>query len=115
MEFFGFILLIIVLINVIEINSKVNALHRKTFDENPENKQTIHNQLTQNIGKRINIRIKDSYEEYGQPGITPIETLSSNEVKVLNLDKNWVHIEVYGKQPTEKFLRVESIAAIDMD
>lgn len=102
-------------IYVADTNSKVKVLHRKIHQEDQKVKQNTFKLLNQNIGERIEIKIKEGYEEYAETGITTINTVSANEVKVLALDKDWVQIEVYGKENSQKFIRIESIAMIEVD
>lgn len=115
MEFFSFFLLVLIFINVLDNNSKIKVLHRKIYQENKEGKQNTFKLLNQNVGKTIKVKIKEGYEEYGEPGIATLNPISANTVNVLGLDKDWVHIEVFGKQNSQKLIRVESIAEIDIE
>lgn len=115
MEYIIIMLLSLMFIYVTDTNSKIKVIHRKIYQEDEAGKQNTHKLLNQNIGQTIKIKIKEGYEEYGEPGIATINTVSDNEVKVLALDKNWVHVEVYGKQNSQKLIRVESISVIDAE
>lgn len=114
METLNFFLILLIFFYALDTNSKVKILHRKIYHEDKEEKQKIFKILNQNIGETIQIKIKESYEEYGQIQTSPFDTLAHNEVKILDLNKDWVYLEVYGKQVVKKIIRIESIASVNV-
>ena len=105
--------MLIVFIYVLDTNSKVKTLYRKIYLEDENEKDHTFRILNQNIGKTIKINIKESYSEFGQIGETAFDPIDENIVKVLALNKDWVHLELYGKQTVQKLIRLESIASVD--
>ena len=114
MEFLGYIILFILFIYVLDTNSKVKTLYRKIYLEDENEKGHMFRLLKQNIGKSIKIKIKESYSEFGQISDSALDTLGENKVKVLGLNNDWVHLELYGKKTVRKLIRLESIASIDV-
>lgn len=96
-------------------NKKIKVIHRKIYHEDKQSKQNTFKLLSHNIGETIKIKIKEGYEEIQEPGIATINTITANEVKVLNMDEDWVHIEIYGEKKAQKFIRIESIASIEAE
>ncbi|HZK47023.1 MAG TPA: hypothetical protein VFC64_03705 [Atopostipes sp.] len=115
MEFIGYFFIIIVFFYVFDTNSKVKTLYRKIYLEDENEKGHTFRILNQNIGKTIKITIKESYSEFGRLDEAMLDTLDENKVKVLALNKDWVHIELYGKQTAQKLIRIESIASVDVE
>ena len=114
MEFIGYFFMLIVFIYVLDTNSKVKILYRKIYDEDENEKGNTFRILNQNIGKTIKITIKESYAEFGRLGENAIDTLDENKVKILALNKDWVHLELYGKQTVQKLIRLESIVSVNV-
>ena len=114
MEYIGYFFMVIVFIYVLDTNSKVKTLYRKIYLEDESEKENTHRILKQNIGKIIQINIKESYDEFGQIGNTAFDSLEENKVKVLSLNKDWIHLELYGKQTVQKLIRLESIASVSV-
>lgn len=109
----SFFLVVLIFLYVLDTNSKIKTLHRKIYHEDENEKLRTFKRLSQNIGETIQIKIKESYAELGLSGGISLDTISANKVKVLKLNKDWVHLEVYGKQTTQKIIRLESIESID--
>ena len=114
MEFLGYFFMIFLFIYVYDTNAKVKTLYRKIYLEDENQKVNIFRILHQNIGKTIKVTIKKSYEEFGRLEEATLDTLEENTVKILALNKDWVHIELYGKQTAQKLIRLESIASVDV-
>ena len=114
MEFIGYFFLLIVFIYVLDTNSKVKILYRKIYDEDENEKGNTYLILNQNIGKAIKISIKENYAEFGRLGENTIDTLDENKVKILALNKDWVHLELYGEQTVQKLIRLESIVSVNV-
>ena len=114
MEFLGYIILFILFIYVLDTNSKVKTLYRKIYLEDENEKDHTFRILKQNIGKTIRIKIKESYSEFGQISDTALDMLGENKVKVLGLNNDWVHLELYGKETVQKLIRLESIASVNV-
>lgn len=114
MEFLGYFFMIFLFIYVYDTNAKVKTLYRKIYLEDESQKVNIRRILNQNIGKTIKLTIKESYAEFGRLDEAPLDTLEENSVKILALNKDWVHIELYGKQTAQKLIRLESIASVDV-
>lgn len=115
MEFLSYIILFILFIYVLDTNAKVKTLYRKIHLEDENDKKHIFRLLKQNMGMTIHIRIKETYSEFGQIGEATFNSLEDNKVKVLALNKDWVHLELYGKQTVQKLIRLESIASVSVD
>ena len=113
MEFIGYFFLLIVFIYVLDTNSKVKILYRKIYDEDENEKGNTYRILSQNIGKAIKISIKENYAEFGRLDEGTLDTLDENQVKVIALNKDWVHIELYEKHTTQKVIRLESISSVN--
>lgn len=113
MEFLGYFIMLILFIYVLDPNSKVKTLYRKIHLEDENEKGHTFRILKQNIGKTIKISIKESYTEFGQIGNTAFDSLEDNKIKVLSLNKDWIHLELYGKQTVQKLIRLESIASVN--
>lgn len=105
--------MVIVFIYVLDTNSKVKTLYRKIYLEDENEKGHTFRILNQNIGKMIKINIKESYAEFGRLGENALDTLDENQVKVIALNKDWVHIELYEKHTTQKVIRLESISSVN--
>ena len=114
MEFIGYMIMLILFIYVLDTNSKVKTLYRKIYLEDENDKGNTFRILKQNIGKTIQISIKESYSEFGQMGDVAFDTIGENKVTILSINKDWVHLELHGKQIVEKLIRIESIASIDV-
>lgn len=114
MEFIGYMIMLILFIYVLDTNSKVKTLYRKIYLEDENDKGNTFRILKQNIGKTIQISIKESYSEFGQMGDVAFDTIGENKVTVLSINKDWVHLKLHGKQIVEKLIRIESIALIDV-
>lgn len=113
MEFLSYIILFILFIYVLDTNTKVKTFYHKIHLEDDHEKEHIFRMLKGYIAQTIQIRIKESYSEFGQVDEPTFDTVGENRVKVLALNKDWVHIELYGKQTVQKLIRLESIASID--
>lgn len=114
MEFIGYMIMLILFIYVLDTNSKVKTLYRKIYLEDENDKGNTFRILKQNIGKTIQISIKESYSEFGQMGDVAFDTIGENKVTILSINKDWVHLKLHGKQIVEKLIRIESIASIDV-
>lgn len=105
--------MVIVFIYVLDTNSKVKTLYRKIYLEDENEKGHTYRILNQNIGKTIKINIKENYAEFGRLDEGTLDTLDENQVKVIALNKDWVHIELYEKHTTQKVIRLESISSVN--
>ena len=105
--------MVIVFIYVLDTNSKVKTLYRKIYLEDENEKGHTYRILNQNIGKTIKINIKESYAEFSRLDEGTLDTLDENQVKVIALNKDWVHIELYEKHTTQKVIRLESISSVN--
>ena len=114
MEFIGYMIMLILFIYVLDTNSKVKTLYRKIYLEDENDKGNTFRILKQNIGKTIQISIKENYSEFGQMGEAAFESIGENKVTILSINKDWVHLKLHGKQIVEKLIRIESIALIDV-
>ncbi len=114
MEYIGYFFMFLVFIYVLDTNSKVKTLYRKIYLEDENEKGNTFRILNQNIGKTIKVNIKENYAEYGRLDEGTLDTLDENQVKVIALNKDWVHIELYEKQTTQKLIRLESISSVNV-
>lgn len=114
METLSFFIIFLVLIYVMDTNSKVKTLYRKIYHEDKSEKENVFNILSKNIGKTIQFNMKESYAELGQLTKTALQTTAPNEVKILGLNQDWVSIEVYADETSRKIIRLESIASIEV-
>lgn len=113
MEILSYFFIVIIFIYVLETNSKVKTLYRKIYHEDEHEKGHIFRILNQNIGKTIKINIKESYAEFGRLDEGVLDALDENQVKIIALNKDWVHIELYKKHTTQKVIRLESISSVN--
>lgn len=98
------------------MSSKIKRIERSLDSNNEGEKLKMYDLLQKHLGQEINIKIKEGYEEIQIADGISLDFISANQVEVLDVDPNWVHIGLFQKQRyAEKIIRIESIHSIEID